>query len=292
MNYKIRTLALLLLTAAAGNSAKAQQAQTLPPNKSYTFSSDTAATGSGNITYQWYRDGIAIEGATSASYSLPANLAQGVNVEFKRGAMSSNCSGEVTFSNIFYVSFCGILVGSTCWASTNAGTARTFMSRPDELNPYFQWNKAKAWAITGTAIGWDSIPDPTMNNWSSANNPCPDGWTVPSLNQFKALDNVGSTWAYKGTRGNAVAGRFCGTNHDNPASCTLPSPMIDCIFLAAAGNRNYANGEANSQGNYGSYHTSWAFSASNADIIGFNNSSFGTLGNMHKAFGFSIRCVR
>ena len=44
--------------------------QTVQAGNSVTFS--VAATGFGTLTYQWYKNGVAITGATAASYTLSA----------------------------------------------------------------------------------------------------------------------------------------------------------------------------------------------------------------------------
>src|SRR4249919_3607043 len=46
---------------------------TVPLGQTATFS--VSATGTGTITYQWFKNGVAINGATSSSYTTPPTVA-------------------------------------------------------------------------------------------------------------------------------------------------------------------------------------------------------------------------
>ena len=237
---KVRTFALLL-GVAAGCAVQAQE-MIIPEGSVYTFTG-TAATGTG-ITYQWYRNGQPIANATGASYTLPANLANGTNVEFKRGVMSSSCSSEVFYNNPFVITFVknGMGIGNFIWATTNVDSYQTFAANPDMYTKFYQWNKSTAYSATNPITpAWNSTAN-TAATWSV--NPCPAGWRLPAKAEFTDLAASGSTWvAATANRGNAIDGRFYGPNN---ATCTLPSNMVGCIFLPAAGMRD-ANGALASQ---------------------------------------------
>ena len=284
MKNTTKTLALLLAVLAMGNSAQAQTQ--LQASKPYTFKGTPATTGGGAVTYQWYREGQPIPGATNADYILPDHLGYGTNVMFKRGAVSSTCPGKVTYTNNVNVSF-GMVVGSVNWASVNVSAYQTFASRPDMYTQFYQWNRTTAWAATGSSV----------SNWSSATitdtwtiNPCPTGWRLPTNVECTALVNTGSTWAEANTRGNVVAGRFFGVNN---ASCTLPNNMYGCLFIPAVGFRDINSGPLVSQGIDGYY---WSSTEYSSNIYGYNlrfNNASAILNNYsRKTNGFSIRCVQ
>ena len=46
---------------------------TVPLGETATFS--VTATGTGTMTYQWYKNGVAISGATSSTYTTPSAVA-------------------------------------------------------------------------------------------------------------------------------------------------------------------------------------------------------------------------
>ena len=286
----VRNLALLLLAVAAGNSAKAQQMRKAQIGVPYTINSAAPAAGTG-ISYQWYRDGQAISGATKESYTIPANSAGGVNVEFKRGVTSTSCPSDVVFSNSTFITFYNLIINNVAWADVDVDSYQTFAARPDMCVKFYQWNSATAWAASGTVSGWNitSIAD---YGWTI--NPCPTGWRLPTKAEFQALNNgstpTGGTWATTADgRGNAVNGRFFGPNS---ASCTLPSNMANCIFMQAGGNRS-TSGVAADYSNYGYYWSSTQFTSSNtgADYLIFSSTKSGTDG-YDKAVGLNIRCVQ
>ena len=282
MNYKVKTLALLL-AVAAGNSARAQQATYAQGCKSYTFTGSNAS-GSGDITYQWYRDGQPISGATGKDYILPVKQAYGENVEFKRGVVSSGCVGEVAFSAPVYLTFSGVKT-TVCWANTNVDAYQTFASKPDMYTKFYQWNRDTAWAATGKLSKWHAV---SITDDSLTVNPCPDGWRLPTLDEFTALQDTGSTWATARTKGNAVAGRFYGHKHE---TCALPNNMNNCIFLPAVGYRNGEDGSLSSEGTYGYYWSSTQVNSTSVYSLAFDSHS-SLKYNGSKAHVFSVRCVQ
>ena len=266
---------------ATAQLAQAQLAAS--PNRALTFSNVEAPVGSGTITYQWYRDGQPISGATGANYTLPADLANGQGViEFMRGAKSSNCSEEY-FSNPILVTFC-VTIRGVCWANANLDEFKVFAERPDMYTRFFQWNRTTAWAVTDAVSDWNSTSDES-ETWT--NNPCPAGWRLPTQDEFYQIHYVGSVWASAGTRGNLVAGYIYGPKF---ASCTLPDNMAGCVFLPAVGVL-YSNGILNYHGEYGYY---WSSTQKNDSAYGtfFVSTSSGWESAFGKNSGLNIRCVQ
>ncbi len=65
---------------------------TVPLGQTATFS--VSATGTGTITYQWYKNGVAISGANSSSYTTPPTVAGDTDAVFT--VTVSNSTGSVT----------------------------------------------------------------------------------------------------------------------------------------------------------------------------------------------------
>ena len=154
-NMKSMTkIALLLAVAAAGNSAWAQSVKTPPEGKAYTIRSNVAAVGSGTVTYQWYRNDVAIPNATAVSYTVPANEAYGTNVEFKRRA---DCNGaDEAWSNAVLLSFVPDLsakiTGSTVVCASATELTYSVISVQGAT---YAWTVPAGWTITagqGTSI--------------------------------------------------------------------------------------------------------------------------------------------
>ena len=63
-------------------------------NAGQTATFSVAATGTGTLTYQWKKNGAAISGATSASYTTPATVASDNGASFT--VTVTGASGSVT----------------------------------------------------------------------------------------------------------------------------------------------------------------------------------------------------
>jgi len=297
---------LLAVTLAVGSSARAQ-VQYAPSGVPYVFTS-TAFSGTDAMSYQWFRNGRPIAGATSLTYTLPGDKAFGANQEFKCGSVITSCQNmSHTYSNPITITFGAepppppppplvkpepepIVVGSIRWAATNVDSYQTFAERPDMYTKFYQWGRSTAWAATGGISGW-SGGDYAITATTWAVNPCPAGWRLPSGGEYQALHNSGSTWRAANARGNAVAGRFYGANH---AGCSLAAggSMEGCIFLPAVGNRLHTNGTLENSGTLGHYWSTTNFSTTNGFILRFHSSSSIPADNYNKASGFSVRCVQ
>jgi len=68
------------------------QNQQVPQGQSATFT--VAATGNSTLTYQWMENGMAISGATSASYTTPPTTPADNHAQFSVAV--SDASGSVT----------------------------------------------------------------------------------------------------------------------------------------------------------------------------------------------------
>ena len=137
---------------------------------------------------------------------------------------------------------------------------------------YYQYTVNNDWCTT-SETSWDS---------SSAYNPCPPGWRVPTGDEITALKNSGSTWVNSGSGGiDDLPGRWYGGNHSTDHSGS--------VFIHAAGKR-LPTGSCNSRNSYGHYWTSSASGTSGVDF--FLNSESSAVDASYRAYGFSIRCVK
>lgn len=98
--------------------------------------------------------------------------------------------------------------------------------------------------------------------WLSDHGPCPDGWRLPTLNEFKILcagKNSTHGWVPEGTySGHTYTGaEFFGANADKTAG--------KGVFFPAAGYRRWQEGNAIYFGSYGQYWSSTPVSASTYD---------------------------
>ena len=120
---------------------------------------------------------------------------------------------------------------------------------------------------TVAAVPFDWLSAQDSNRWygeSSANDPCPAGYRVPSDYEWQAERN---TWATKNTAGAFTA-----------------------LKLPAAGYRNFINGVLDNVGSDGYYWSSTVFGTF-ARTLYFNSSNAYMLSNT-RAYGFSVRCIK
>ena len=282
---------------AAGNSAKAQvQAIQAPAGQAYTIISNVPATAITDVAYQWYRNGNPILGATKENYTVPAAQAYGDNVAFYRMATAQECAGvaekssnTVTITFVGYVIpvGCNLIIGGVCWADAHIDNLQQFAARADMYSKFYQWNRLTAYSADDPiSPNWNATAD-NSETWTV--NPCPNGWRLPTPDEYQLLHKAGSTWANANTgRGNVVNGRFYGYNHP---SCQLPNNMDGCVFFPAAGYRTTTSDIISKDSNGLSW-SSMQVSNSNGTCLNFDGSNSYPASSYNKMDGMSVRCVR
>ena len=165
----------------------------------------------------------------------------------------------------------------------------TFAENVQDAGMFYQWNRRIGWSSldplvnSDGGITWDSST-PTGTTWYAENDPCPDGWRVPTQAELQSLNNAGSTSII-------IQASFFG--HVRGTSGRLYGTAPNQIVLPYTGWRHRNNGSGGAtflQGNYWSSTQNnitgtlaWLFS------IDANNSR---MINGNFADGFSVRCVQ
>ena len=145
-NFGNVTSSAATLTVNVPPSITTQPAsQTVAVGQTASFS--VTATGSGTLTYQWKKNGTAISGATSASYTTPATVASDNGALFTvtvTGGVTSVTSSSATLTVNAPPSITTQPVGKT----VIAGQTATFsVTATGTATLTYQWNK------NGSAIG-------------------------------------------------------------------------------------------------------------------------------------------
>ena len=168
----------------------------------------------------------------------------------------------------------GVVINGIRWATRNVDAPGTFAPRPESSGMFFQWNRRKGWNVTDRYVeNWDnSTPEGTK--WYAENDPCPEGWRVPTREELEILENIDSEWTIK----NGVNGRLFGI-----------APKQ--IFLPAVDRRYYIDGALNCVGAPGTYWSSnRRFGERYGTTLWFFSDRVGVSWHLRQ-FGFSIRCV-
>lgn len=88
-----------------------------------------------------------------------------------------------------------VLINGMVWSTVNLNGPGEFCESPDDKGMYYQFNSKKAWPSSGTqpVPGWaiesSAFQDKgwVTNGWHPENDPCPEGWRVPTTAEFLSV---------------------------------------------------------------------------------------------------------
>lgn len=194
------------------------------------------------------------------------------------------------------------------WAPVNCGYEEVGEVNTDSdhrLGKLYQWGAGDANLYEGNAISlyYDSstpsqwydvstINGTIADMWNNNQGPCPDGWRLPTSQEFKVLcagKNGDYGWVAAGTYAaqiNAYSGvELFGANPDKVSGSG--------VFFPAAGDRNHSNGRAYRRGSGGSYWSSIPGNSFPYDACRLYFSSFYLYPSNinYRAYAFAVRCV-
>ncbi len=260
----------------------------------------TGATGIGTptglpdgVTAAWASNTITISGTPTAAgtfnYSIP--LADGC------GCVTA--TGTITVNALYS---CGAYVAADVWKAFKCHNLGADESAdpftPDwKLNGnYYQWGRSAVAADgptgpsdeeanAGTIAGWnpeDASDGAWVDDSKTANDPCPEGFRVPTKAQWDGVrDNtLNPVLSYTGTWDNSI------TNYSSGLRIGSGNTGL---FLPATGHRIYDSGEVFGRGNSGYY---WSSSEDGfyAKYLYFEQDLSFTVG-LFRSSGMPVRCI-
>ena len=111
-----------------------------------------------------------------------------------------------------------VLINGMVWSTVNLNNPGEFCSSPDEKGMYYQFNSKKPWPSSGPqpVPGWGEDTDIfrdkgwVTNGWYPENDPCPEGWRVPTTAEFLAVWEKGQYKAQPAQTGFKIWGMILG----------------------------------------------------------------------------------
>ena len=187
------------------------------------------------------------------------------------GLHTATC--EVTVEFYISASLDGVVIDGIRWTTRNVDMPGTFAKSPESPGMFYQWNKRTAWPSTGDITDWNWSYDLSILSWTRTNDPCPEGWRIPTEREFQSLNNTSSTWAIH----NGIYGRVFGI-----------APNL--IFLPAAGHRHIFGGGLYYVGVFGTYFSTTSRISGLVYILEFSSETTGIYWGLRRT-GSSVRCV-
>jgi len=143
------------------------------------------------------------------------------------------------------------------------------------------------WRISQVDTLWYNNGNKTVND------PCPDGWRVPTIDELQSIMNgSASQVSFSGSYNSASGNRWQRVSASGPGCLVTPSGSSSpTLFLPSAGYRSHNYSAMGSTGSEGFY---WSSSVSDktAYFFSFNSGTVYPVNNYYyRATGFSVRCV-
>ena len=102
----------------------------------------------------------------------------------------------------------GVLINGVCWAKYNVDEPGTFANPGKPYGMFYQWNRKKGWPVTGNVTGWNNSLEPG-NTWEPANDPCPAGWRIPTVEEIETLaDETKVTYTEQAGKDRVLGSRY------------------------------------------------------------------------------------
>jgi uncharacterized protein (TIGR02145 family) len=86
----------------------------------------------------------------------------------------------------------GVEINGVIWATRNIAAPGHFADKDNDAGMFYQWNRNIGWSTTDPLVNsnggttWDTTI-PTGTVWEAANDPSPEGWRVPTVDELVTL---------------------------------------------------------------------------------------------------------
>lgn len=158
-------------------------------------------------------------------------------------------TGE-TLERVLLVQHVGTKIGDIVWANANVDDPDTFGANCEVRGKLYQYNSKVAYpsyAANDHASSDQPVPgfvtgeyDVMCNTWAEENDPCPDGWRVPNIDELSILVGAGQTtprfwFDYWMQKERSVAGAYVGLDRAILMDEVTKDDMMGAIFIPQTG---------------------------------------------------------
>ncbi|WP_055430841.1 BACON domain-containing protein [Candidatus Symbiothrix dinenymphae] len=86
----------------------------------------------------------------------------------------------------------GVTINGITWATKNVAGFGAFVDLPNNIGKYYQFNRFVGYSYTdGVVVPEVNLDGDTSSDWLPINDPCPEGWRVPTYGETQNLKNSG-----------------------------------------------------------------------------------------------------